>query len=38
MLEYELRYNNDLKRIDYLKKFNAENKSRKTLNILSISK
>ena len=38
MLEYELRYNNDLKRIDYFKKLNAEDKSKKTLNILSISK
>jgi hypothetical protein len=32
MLEYELRYNNDLKRIDYLKKLDAEGKSRKILN------
>jgi hypothetical protein len=38
MLEYELRYNNDSKRIDYLKKLDAKGKSRKILNTLSIFK
>jgi hypothetical protein len=33
-----LRYNNDLERIDYLKKLNAEGKFRKILNTLSILK
>jgi hypothetical protein len=38
MLEYELRYNNDLKRIDYLKKLDAEGKSKKIFNTPSILK
>jgi hypothetical protein len=38
MLEYELRYNNDLKRIDYLKKLDAEGKSRNIFDTLSIPK
>jgi hypothetical protein len=38
MLEYELRYNNDLKRIDYLKKLDIKGKFRKTPDTLSIPK
>jgi hypothetical protein len=38
MLEYELRCNNDLERIDYLKKLDAKGKSRKTSDTPSIPK
>jgi hypothetical protein len=38
MLEYELRYNNDSKRINYLKKLDTKSKSGMTLNTLSIPK
>jgi hypothetical protein len=38
MLEYELRYNNDLKRIDYLKKLDTEDKTKKFFDTSSILK
>jgi hypothetical protein len=38
MFEYELRCNNDLERIDYLKKFNIKDKFGIIFDILSISK
>jgi hypothetical protein len=38
MLEYELRYNNDLERIDHLKKLDIKSKFGMTLNTSSILK